>query len=210
MDLRDLLGRKLDPAQIDEIVAQIRLRGEQDEMRDRSMAENIRILQRSVDELAGAVAEYNLQLRAISNRLDNLSKLMSREEPLRPTEQPHGSTSTTVGDRPVSPQPEPKPKAASRRFYATLDPEGGLREVGDNYRNKAPIVATVTGDTGEAAFNVECLGYCLPRAESAILPFFDYTIESSTPSTVIPHNTARITRHGDVWEMSQRMKITLS
>lgn len=208
MDLRDLLGRKLDPAQIDEIVAQIRLRGEQDEMRDRSMAENIRILQRSVDELAGAVAEYNLQLRAIGNRLDNLSKLMSREEPMRPTEQPHGGTSATVGDRPVSPRPEPKP--ASRRFYATLDPEGGLREVGDNYRNKAPIVATVSGDTGEAAFNVECLDYCLPRAESAILPFFDYTIESSTPSAVIPHNTARITRHGDVWEMSQRIKITLS
>lgn len=117
------------------------------------------------------------------------------------------SEATTVH---TTESPAPAAKPASRRFYATLDPEGGLREVGDNYRNKAPFVATVNGATGEAAFNAECLEYCLPRAESAILPFFEYTIESSTPSTVVPHNTARITRRGDVWEMSQRIKISLS
>lgn len=212
--LKDMLGKKLDPEQLDAILGQIRLHGEQAEMRDRNMAESIAALRHTVEELAGAVAGYNLQLRAMSGRIDNLSKLLNRDvtpKPAEPGRIEHVSADVADGrPKQTAAQAPAASGTSSRRFYATLDPEGGLREVGDNYRNKAPIVATVNGDTGEAAFNVECLEYCMPRAESAILPFFDYTIESSTPTVVVPHNTARIIRKGDVWEMSQRIKITLS
>lgn len=209
--LKDLLGKKLDPEQMEAILGLISRYGEQAELRDRNMAESIAALQHTVEELAGAVAGYNLQLRALASRIDNLGRQLNcgaaagAADMTRTDRKP----AETAAVQNVAPEAVAS-KQASRKFYATLDPEGGLREVGDNYRNKAPIVATVNGDTGEAAFNVECLEYCMPRAESAILPFFDYTIESSTPSVVVPHNTARIVRKGDVWEMSQRIKITLS
>jgi len=207
--IKDLLGKKLDPAQFDAIMRQIELRAEQDEARDRAMEDAIRNLSRTVEELAGTVADYNTQLRALSARIDSLYKQQTAGDVVQHHSGTNHGTSTGASVQP-DPKPHVEPKPVVRRFYATLDSEGHLREVGDNYRNKAPFVADVKGDSGEAAFNAECLEYCLPRAESAILPFFDYTIESATPTAVMPKSTARITRHGDVWEMDQRIKITLS
>lgn len=201
--IKDLLGKKLDPVQFDAIMQRIELRAEQDAARDRAMEEAVKALTRKVEELAGTVADYNMQLRALANRVEALRMQPQRDESARQM-----ATVRQASAAPAAAAETPA-KPVARRFYATLNGDDCLCEVGDNYRSKAPIVATVTGDTGEATFNADCLEYCLPRAESAILPFFDCTIASATPATVEPQGPVRITRRGDVWEMSQKIKITL-
>lgn len=174
--------------------------------------------QRQLKELSALQAKID----SLSSALDSLMKTTDRPggSLARSSESPavtgnFGIAALKTKEQPAISQPEPaKPepvKEVSRTFYASYSPcRGVLEEVDEDLKLNVAFVATVKGNKGTVEFNPLCLQNALNSLSSMIFPFFDYDMQSRTPSGIYPQNKVNIksTPDGD-WKMDGRISLII-